>query len=232
MKEPEFSVPVRSRTTIGPGAPRVDLRIQCPVQNTDVALAECGVCERSLGVRSGSRASELFVLCRAKRREEPSEADRWGPEGRRVLSIATQAELTQISEIMTTHVVCVSPGLRVSLLHELLEHRGIAGVPVVDDAGHPVGVVSKADLLRKCDGPPADGGSATATATVRDIMTPLVFCLPANESVAKAAALMTFEGVHRLPILGPLGEVIGILSPLDVLRWMARQSGFIVGTRA
>ena len=37
---------------------------------------------------------------------------------------------------------------------------------------------------------------------VSDIMTPVTFALQADASIARAAALMVCEGVHRLPIVG------------------------------
>jgi CBS domain-containing protein len=195
------------------------------VRNADIPLDECAQCERSFGLRIGPRRSQIAVYCDTETDEASSEPSRGACVARRP-SVATQAELTPISEIMTTHVVCVGPRLRVAVLRELLLARGIAGVPVVDDAGCPVGFVSKTDLVRAHSA----GTSFADTVTVDEIMAPKAFCLPANESVAKAAALMTFERIHRVPILGPHGQVIGILSSSDVLRWVARQSGFVVGT--
>lgn len=60
----------------------------------------------------------------------------------------------------------------------------------------------------------------------------MVFTLPESASLSKAAALMAFEGVHRLPILSNDGKVVGILSALDVLRWLAKQQGYVVPKRA
>jgi CBS domain-containing protein len=39
---------------------------------------------------------------------------------------------------------------------------------------------------------------------------------------------MAFEGVHRLPVVSDGGEVVGILSALDVLRWFGRRAGYLI----
>ena len=57
-------------------------------------------------------------------------------------------------------------------------------------------------------------------------MTPVAFTLEETAPLAYAAALMATEGVHRLPVVALDGKVVGILSSMDVLRWMAEASGF------
>jgi len=124
---------------------------------------------------------------------------------------------------MTKDVILVGPELRVEDLQELLLAKNISGVPVVDDAGKPIGMVSKTDLL---------GRKGTLDGVkVADIMMRTAFCLSENESIAKAAGLMAFEGVHRVPVVGARGSVVGVVSPLDIMRWLARQNGYPIGNR-
>jgi CBS-domain-containing membrane protein len=54
-----------------------------------------------------------------------------------------------------------------------------------------------------------------------------VFALPESAPIAKAAALMAFESIHRLPILDDGGAVVGLLSPLDVAGWLATRAGYL-----
>jgi CBS domain-containing protein len=58
-------------------------------------------------------------------------------------------------------------------------------------------------------------------------MTPLVFSVPETATLAEASALMAYEGVHRLVVVGPDNAIVGIISSMDVLRWVARQSGYL-----
>jgi predicted transcriptional regulator len=135
------------------------------------------------------------------------------------------ADLTPVGEVMARDVMAVRPELGIEDLEELLLSKGISGAPVIDDAGKPIGIVSKTDLLHR---PAAPGGMAVR---VRDIMMRTTYCLAENESIAKAAGLMAFEGVHRVPVVGPRGQVVGLVSPLDVMRWLAREHGYAVANR-
>jgi CBS domain-containing protein len=209
--ERQVQVPVKSRTTLGEHDVAVAYAVSCPVQGKDVPLDECAHCARSDGFRTvHGRAT---VGCRV---DESAEA-------------TSDPSLIPLSSIMTTDVICVAPDLSVGSLESLLVDRGISGVPVVDAAGRPIGIVSRTDLVRHHRD---RAGAIEADGTrVDDIMMPIPFCLPANESVAKAAALMAFEGVHRIPVVGASGAVIGIVVPLDIARWLARHHGYVIATR-
>jgi CBS domain-containing protein len=93
-------------------------------------------------------------------------------------------------------------------------------VPVVDTAGRPVGIVSKTDVIAHRH----DGSLATAA----DAMTPVVVAVPESASVPLAAALMIHQRVHRLPVVAEDGRVIGMLSTLDVTRWIASRHGYLL----
>ena len=135
------------------------------------------------------------------------------------------ADLVPVSEIMTRDVIAVRPELGREALEDLFLAKGISGAPVIDDAGRPIGVVSTTDLLQRKE--TADGGEPK----VRDLMMQTALCLVENESIAKAAGLMAFEGVHRVPIVGTRGMVTGMVSPLDIMRWLARAHGYPIANR-
>jgi CBS domain-containing protein len=163
----------------------------------------------------GVDESDIELSCSNEEALDPGQAGR--AKGRR-------AETVPVSAIMTEHVICVHPDLPLDELASVLLENGIGGAPVVDVAGRPVGIASKTDLLRWFRG----RGQAAERGTVADIMTPLTFVLPAAESIAKAAALMAFEHIHRVPIVAASGQVVGIATSHDLLTWLARSSGYIV----
>jgi len=137
------------------------------------------------------------------------------------------ADRTRVAEIMTSPVVCVDVHQDVPALCAVFIERGIGGAPVVDTAGRPVGMVSKTDLVRLgCD------TDANRRRTVSEIMEPVPVCVKTNESVARAAAVMAFENVHRVPVVDSSGLIVGIVSSLDILGWMAREHGYVVGDSA
>jgi predicted transcriptional regulator len=130
-----------------------------------------------------------------------------------------------VSEIMSRDVVVVKADLGIDDFEEILINRKISGAPVVDDRGKPIGIVSKTDLLHRKGTPPFEG------LKVKDIMMRTAYCLAENEPIARAAGLMAYEGVHRLPVVDSNGTVIGVTSPLDIMRWLARQYGYPIGNR-
>ena len=108
----------------------------------------------------------------------------------------------------------------------MLIEGGLSGVPVVDEGGKPIGVVSQADLVLHH----YESGTASyePPSTVSDIMTDVSFTLNEGASVSQAAALMALKSIHRIPVLDPVGQVVGILSSLDVLYWLACETGYLV----
>lgn len=152
-----------------------------------------------------------------------------------------RAEATAVSAIMTRDVRCVSPDTTVEALETLLLERGLSGAPVVDGGGRLIGMVSKTDLVRRTHEAgdteerhvPVEPGFHVEREppTVREIMTPLCVCLPPYASVARAAALMAFEGVHRLPVVDA-NRVVGIVTPIDVLRWVGRAAAGTLADRS
>jgi CBS domain-containing protein len=139
-------------------------------------------------------------------------------------SAGSSASETPVSEIMTAEVICVAPDVPLEALLALMIERGISGVPVVNERGLPVGMVSKTDLVRyRYEN--GDTSSLDET-TVSEVMLPIAHTVLEGTSLAHAAALMAWEGIHRLPVCGERGDVVGMLSALDLVRWMSRREGY------
>lgn len=157
---------------------------------------------------------------------------------------------TPVSAIMTTSVVSFPTDTGLETATRMMLERGISGAPVTDDNGRPVGMVSKSDLLeawqqylageddvviaehprrRAVDlmdaGPDMEVEDASGI-VVGDIMVPYLLAVSQHAPIALAAALMAYEGVHRLLVLDDNNEMAGIMSALDVLRWLAQLTGF------
>jgi CBS domain-containing protein len=152
------------------------------------------------------------------------------------------ADRTPVSAIMTK-AVCVDANLDLERLKSLILKRGFSGVPVVDAAGRAIGVVSKTDLVRDefetldaslatddvvaATAPKLGGGANAALiahGTVAEVMTPVAVTVPEQLSISKAAAIMAAREIHRLPVVSSDGTVVGIVSSLDIVRWLANQS--------
>ena len=62
--------------------------------------------------------------------------------------------------------------------------------------------------------------------TVGAIMTPAVYSVTPETTVADATAVIAFEGMHHLPVVDASGTLVGMVSALDVLDWIARPAGY------
>ncbi|MDA8236549.1 MAG: CBS domain-containing protein [Chloroflexi bacterium] len=143
-----------------------------------------------------------------------------------------------VGDIMTRSVLAVRPETPLKEVARLLVERRISGLPVVDDAGRVLGVVSEADLLVKEQDPEAlprrplariFGDSAETrrllakaeARTAGDAMTAPAITIDAGQSVHAAAALMIGRKVNRLPVIAD-GRLVGIVTRADIVRTFVR----------
>ncbi|MER6052671.1 CBS domain-containing protein [Streptomyces sp. NPDC001793] len=122
----------------------------------------------------------------------------------------------RVADLMTPNAVTVQRGTQFREIARLLDEYDITAVPVVDDDGRPVGVVSEADLLRR---QLSKAGAANAEA----IMTsPAVVARP-EWSVVEAARTMEQRRVKRLPVVDDGGRLIGVISRSDLVQLFLRR---------
>jgi CBS domain-containing protein len=128
-----------------------------------------------------------------------------------------RADQTPITEIMSHHVVCALPDLPFANLLDVMMRERLGCVPVVEEHGRPVGMVTKLDVVEHLVKPLAPNGL-----TVADVMMPLAITLDDTASVAHAATLMASEDMHHVMVVADR-RLIGIVSTMDVTRWLAKQ---------
>jgi CBS domain-containing protein len=100
---------------------------------------------------------------------------------------------------------------------EVLTDHGFSAAPVIDEAGRPLGVISRADILVHDREKGAEQG-AVDTTPVRDIMTPAVFSVRPGTPAAGVIEQMVELKVHRLYVVEEDGTLVGVITTLDVLR--------------
>ena len=134
---------------------------------------------------------------------------------------------------MSTDVAVTAPGASLRDVLELLTARRVSGLPVVDEDGHVLGVVSQADILaatasRPVTGEIADMLLAKATAkpdtiarTAGEAMSSPAQVIDESCPVTQAAAKMLDHGVKRLPVV-QAGKLVGIVTRSDLLRGFMR----------
>jgi CBS domain-containing protein len=142
----------------------------------------------------------------------------------------------RIEDVMTTAVVTVGPETSLKRVAELLAQHRISGLPVVDDEGVVLGVVSEADLLFKERGAPTGRSTwlsrltdpqerrerAKAGAhTAGEAMTGPAITIAPFRPLATAAREMLEYGINRLPVVRN-DRLVGIVSRADLVRAFAR----------
>lgn len=133
---------------------------------------------------------------------------------------------------MTRAVVTARPDATFTEVAQLLVDNGISAVPVVDDRGAPIGVVSEADLLVKQeywsggrDSPGRIAGRARRArwrrslgTTANDVMSRPVLTIDPGAPVSEAASALAEANVRRLFVVDRDGALVGVLTRLDLLR--------------
>lgn len=214
--------------------------VYCQQQQLYVSLTDCRACDGCDGVLQHSdqdallRCGGVGVTTAQTRRA----GDGVGPE-------------VTVSAIMTQWVNAVTVDTLVSELAAVFVGHGISAAPVVDAEGHAIGIVSKSDIVRhlyESGGSEVSGGQPDAAeamearldigqgihvdvhsdSTVGAVMTPMIFGIPADAPIGRAAALMAFEHVHHLLITDDHQNAVGMLSSLDVMGWVGRQDGYVI----
>lgn len=116
----------------------------------------------------------------------------------------------KVSEIMTTRVVTAPTDAPVAVVAALLRDHRVSAVPVVDDAGAVVGLVSEFDLL------------ARSGETASDVMTTSVLAVSPDTEVEDVRHLLVERRIRRVPVLSG-HELVGIVSRSDVVAVMATE---------
>jgi CBS domain-containing protein len=152
-------------------------------------------------------------------------------------SLEDRDPMLNVEDIMTTELITVSPGTRISDAAKLLLEKHINGVPVVDDAGRLLGILCQSDLIAQQKRLTLPSFFAIldsfiplksmrhlerevqkiAATTVADAMTPDPVTVLPDTTLEEVATLMVERSIHTIPVVS--GEVlVGVVGKEDVLR--------------
>jgi CBS domain-containing protein len=141
----------------------------------------------------------------------------------------------KIEEAMTRDVITVSPQTPIHQAAKVMVDHGISGLPVIDDEGRLVGVISDGDLiirLRPRLKTPwwrsfFDHGERLAReyqqavgATVGEVMTRPAISISPVFGIETAASILDARGIRRLPVVRN-GKLVGIISRGDLVKALA-----------
>jgi CBS-domain-containing membrane protein len=121
-----------------------------------------------------------------------------------------------VADVMTLDPVVIGCDASIEEAAGLLHANAISGLPVIDDAGALVGVISQSDLVDIMD---SAVGRVVRTRPsglrVGELMSSPAVTIPMTGSLAEAARLMLGARVHRLVATDEAGHPVGVLSATD-----------------
>ncbi|MGX1760313.1 CBS domain-containing protein [Streptomyces lydicus] len=118
---------------------------------------------------------------------------------------------------MTDDVVSARSGTPADDMARWLVQYDINGLPVVDAEDRVIGVVSATDLRRHRRTTATDG-----VLTADAVMSAPARTVRADDSVVRAARLLSTSGIERLPVVDEEARLVGMLTRRDVLQIFAR----------
>jgi CBS domain-containing protein len=146
-----------------------------------------------------------------------------------------------VADVMTPDPVSVTPNTVLKDAIQLLADKHIGGLPVIDEAGALVGVLSESDLMWQATGVDTPAYIMLLDSViylknpnqynqeihkalgqlVKDVMTAKVITITPEKSLREAAHLMHDKRIRRLPVVNEGGQVVGMLTRGDIVREMA-----------
>ena len=146
----------------------------------------------------------------------------------------------KVKDFMTSQVVTVTPETSILDAARLMLDHKIGGLPVVNDGGRVVGIISEHDLLRDnvqtkrthwlrlmidCVNL-ADESGRLHERKVSDVMTPDPVTITETASLEEAGRLIEENDIKRLPVVRD-NKLVGIIARADMVRAIIRAAGKI-----
>jgi CBS domain-containing protein len=142
------------------------------------------------------------------------------------------------ADIMTPKVLSVGPDAPILEAMQLMLLNGVSGLPVIDQHGKLIGIVTEGDFLRRVEtgtekkrpkwleffvgpGRLADEYVHTHGRRVAEVMTPDPFTIAEDTRLEEVVDSMERRRIKRVPVVRE-GRVVGIVSRADLLHALAR----------
>src|SRR5215467_2454151 len=110
-------------------------------------------------------------------------------------------------DIMTRHLLTVREDTPLNEAARLMVERQVSGLPVVNDAGELIGIMTERDLLLRHE----------AIRFVRDVMVRSVITADESATYMDLVELVLQHNIKRVPIVSG-GRLVGVVSRADLIR--------------
>lgn len=127
-----------------------------------------------------------------------------------------------VSKVMSRNVKTCNPDTTLEAAAKMMWENDCGALPVVDNGGHPIGMVTDRDIAMSC----ALNHKAQWELTSKDVMgLRKIFTCKESDDVRTALGIMQAQKVRRLPVLDGNGKLQGILSIDDVIAFSEGSPG-------
>ena len=122
-------------------------------------------------------------------------------------------ERTVFRSMSQRHVISVGPHASIWEAACIMTKANCGSILIVDTPGTLLGIVTERDLMTRVV---AKALSPEKT-LVSEVMTPNPHCVPPDMLVSDAVLIMIERGFRHLPIVSPVGKILGVFSVRDAL---------------
>ena len=122
-------------------------------------------------------------------------------------------------DIMTREPECCRPEQTARDAAQVMRDRDCGCVPIVDDAGSVIGIITDRDLAVR-----AIATGRDSSTTLSELMTPGAASCGPDDDLRDVEQKMTELQVRRIPIVDTSGRCLGIISQADIARASATDS--------
>jgi CBS-domain-containing membrane protein len=141
------------------------------------------------------------------------------------------ARRVMVRDVMTRNVIRVRDDADITEVTNLLSENRISGLPVVDEGGRVIGVITEADvlsmagmkkehvfrdILRHILGEPLPAHSGSKR--LRDVMSSPAITTGPESDIRDVAMIIDEKRIKRLPVVDEQGRLIGLISRADIVR--------------
>ncbi len=128
----------------------------------------------------------------------------------------------KVGELLREEVIVVSPDDNLAHARNLMLRYEVSRLPVVDEEGRLLGIVTKYDLSRKiADSVPSWKKRGFDRIFVAEIMTEKPVSISKETSVSEAAKIMLQKGISGLPVVDDRNRLVGIVTKADLVAYFA-----------
>ena len=132
----------------------------------------------------------------------------------------------KIYDVMSVDIICAKKDATIIEVATRIVLGGINGVPIINDDGVPIGIITTIDILRAIN----DGKDLNNT-TIGDIMKNNPLVTQQNDGIEETIDIMDKNGISMIPVVEDDGRIIGICSRSDILKEILNERFVMIGRK-